>query len=103
MGRVLGNYLLFVKGQSRETVIEYLTQNLQMEPNFATTEVDRYLNYPGYDEGYYYGFLAIMELREKLKAEQADFSLNQFNTTMIKMGFPYVDFLEESYRAFQTQ
>ena len=78
---------IHTKGWSREQAQKYLHDNTAMADHEITTEVDRYIAWPGQALSYYIGQLAIQEARAK--AEQAlgpRFNIRNFHDAVLELG-----------------
>jgi uncharacterized protein (DUF885 family) len=78
---------IHTKGWSREQAQKYLHDNTAMADHEITTEVDRYIAWPGQALSYYLGELAIQEARAK--AEQAlgpKFNIRNFHDAVLELG-----------------
>jgi uncharacterized protein (DUF885 family) len=78
---------IHTKGWSREQAQKYLHDNTAMADHEITTEVDRYIAWPGQALSYYIGQLAIQEARAK--AEQAlgpKFNIRNFHDAVLELG-----------------
>lgn len=78
---------IHTKGWSREQAQKYLHDNTAMADHEITTEVDRYIAWPGQALSYYLGELAIQEARGK--AEQAlgpKFNIRNFHDAVLELG-----------------
>ena len=74
-------------GWSRERAIEYLAANTTLPLHEVTTEIDRYISWPGQALCYYLGFMKIRELRAR--AEQAlgaGFDVRDFHDAVLENG-----------------
>ncbi len=74
-------------GWSRERAIEYLAANTTLPLHEVTTEIDRYISWPGQALCYYLGFRKIRELRGR--AEQAlgaAFDVRDFHDAVLQNG-----------------
>ncbi len=74
-------------GWSRERAIEYLAANTTLPLHEVTTEIDRYISWPGQALCYYLGFMKIRELRAR--AEQAlgaEFDVRDFHDAVLANG-----------------
>lgn len=84
------------KKWTREQAIEYMVQNTGMTTTEVTTEIERYIVWPGQACAYKIGMLKILELREKAKNELGDrFDLREFHNAVLKDGAVPLDILEE--------
>ncbi|MCD7097161.1 DUF885 family protein [Stenotrophomonas sp. MMGLT7] len=75
------------EGWSREQALAYLRDNAALSEHEITTEVDRYIAWPGQALSYYLGELKIIELRRK--AEQAlgaKFDIRNFHDAVLSLG-----------------
>lgn len=78
---------IHTKGWSREQAQKYLHDNTAMADHEITTEVDRYIAWPGQALSYYLGELAIQDARAK--AEQAlgpKFNIRNFHDAVLELG-----------------
>lgn len=75
------------KGWTREQALAFLGDNTALSEREVTTEVDRYIGWPGQALSYYLGQLAIQ--RARAKAEQAlgpRFDIRAFHDTVLSLG-----------------
>ena len=78
---------LHVKGWSREQAIEFLSSNTALSMHEVTTEIDRYIGWPGQALSYKVGELKIKELRKNAEAELADkFDIKDFHYQVLRNG-----------------
>ncbi|MFC5511991.1 DUF885 domain-containing protein [Massilia jejuensis] len=78
---------IHAKGWSRAQAQAYLRENTALSEHEVTTEVDRYISWPGQALSYYLGQMAIMEARAR--AEQAlgaQFDIRAFHDTVLQLG-----------------
>lgn len=72
---------------SRERAIDYLTANTALSRHECTTEVDRYIAWPGQALGYKMGELKVTELRRRAEARLgARFDLRDFHDVVLRNG-----------------
>ncbi|WP_405206194.1 DUF885 domain-containing protein [Aquimarina sp. LLG6339-5] len=84
------------KKWTREQAIDYMVQNTGMTTTEVTTEIERYIVWPGQACAYKIGMLKILELREKAKQQLGDkFDLRDFHNAVLKNGAVPLDILEE--------
>ncbi|MBQ4804352.1 DUF885 domain-containing protein [Aquimarina sp. MMG015] len=84
------------KKWTREQAIDYMVQNTGMTTTEVTTEIERYIVWPGQACAYKIGMLKILELREKAKQQLGDkFDLRDFHNAVLKNGAVPLDVLEE--------
>ena len=78
---------IHAKGWTREQAQAYLRENTALSEHEVTTEVDRYISWPGQALSYYLGQMAIMEARAKAeKALGARFDIRAFHDTVLQLG-----------------
>jgi uncharacterized protein (DUF885 family) len=78
---------IHAKGWTREQAQAYLRENTALSEHEVTTEVDRYISWPGQALSYYLGQMAIMEARAKAeKALGAKFDIRAFHDTVLQLG-----------------
>ena len=74
-------------GWTREQAQAYLRENTALAEHEVTTEVDRYISWPGQALSYYLGQMAIVEARAKAeKALGAKFDIRAFHDTVLQLG-----------------
>lgn len=84
------------KRWSRQQALDYMRDNTALSEHEITTEVDRYISWPGQALSYKLGELKLRELRAR--AEQtlgADFDLRAFHDTVLALGSVPLPVLEE--------
>ncbi|WP_299242564.1 DUF885 family protein [uncultured Aquimarina sp.] len=92
------------KKWTREQAIDYMVQNTGMTTSEVTTEIERYIVWPGQACAYKIGMLKILELREKAKQKLGDrFDLRGFHNAVLKNGAVPLDILEEIIDAYVDQ
>lgn len=75
------------KGWTREQAQQYMLDNTALAAHEITTEVDRYISWPGQALSYYLGQMAIVEARAKAEAALGDaFDLRYFHDTILQLG-----------------
>lgn len=78
---------IHTQGWSREQAINYLASNTALSLHNVTTEIDRYISWPGQTLSYKIGELTIKRLRNEV--EQAlgeNFDLRDFHDQLLKHG-----------------
>jgi len=74
-------------GWSRERAIDYLAANTTLPLHEVTTEVDRYISWPGQALCYYLGFMKIRELRARAEAALGSaFDVRDFHDAVLGNG-----------------
>lgn len=78
---------LNVLGWSRQRALDYLVENAGLDPEFAGSEVDRYVAWPGQATGYMLGALEIRALREEAERALGDrFDVRAFHDAVLEGG-----------------
>ncbi|MEQ1641716.1 MAG: DUF885 domain-containing protein, partial [Novosphingobium sp.] len=78
---------LHAKGWTREQAIEFMLSNSGMGRTDATSEVERYIVWPGQALGYKIGALTIQRLRKKAQAALgAKFDMRAFHDSVLGSG-----------------
>ena len=84
------------KGWTREQAIDYMLENSALSVNNITTEIDRYITWPGQALAYKIGELKIRELRARAeKALESDFDVRLFHDAVLENGALPLSVLEE--------
>lgn len=75
------------KGWTREQAIQFMLDNTALAEHEVTTEVDRYISWPGQALSYYLGEMAIVEARAKSEAALGDrFNIRLFHDAVLQLG-----------------
>lgn len=75
------------KGWTRDQAIAFMLENTALAAHEVTTEVDRYISWPGQALSYYLGQMAIVEARAKAEAALgAKFDIRHFHDTVLQLG-----------------
>ncbi len=84
------------KKWTREEAIDYMVENTGMTTTEVTTEIERYIVWPGQACSYKIGMLKILELRERAKKALGDrFDLRVFHNVVLKNGAVPLSILDE--------
>lgn len=79
-----------------ETAVEMMQDYAGQLPDYAASEVTRYLGWPGQAPSYKIGERVILELREEVKLRRGgDFNLKQFHSDVLEAGAVGLDLLRE--------
>jgi uncharacterized protein (DUF885 family) len=88
-------------GWSREQAQAFLRDNTALSEHEVTTEVDRYISWPGQALSYYLGELKILELRHKAeKALGEKFDIRAFHDAILETGSVPLPVLEQRIDRF---
>jgi uncharacterized protein (DUF885 family) len=80
----------------REQAINYLLENTAISSHDATSEVDRYIGWPGQACAYKIGQLKILELRERAQQQLgAAFDVREFHDIVLLGGAVPMPVLED--------
>jgi uncharacterized protein (DUF885 family) len=83
-------------GWSREKAIEYMVENVGYSERKMTTEVERYIVWPGQATAYKIGMLKIQELRQRtMKALGDDFNIKEFHNLILMNGAMPLEILDQ--------
>jgi uncharacterized protein (DUF885 family) len=78
---------IHVKGWTRQQAIEFMVSNTALSIHECTTEIDRYIGWPGQAVSYKIGELKIRELRKKAEQELGSkFNLRSFHDLLLSEG-----------------
>lgn len=87
---------LHAKGWTRQQAIDYMNKYSGLSLNNITTEVDRYITWPGQAVAYKTGELKIRELRTKAEAQLGEkFDIRQFHDKVLENGAIPLSVLEQ--------
>jgi len=92
---------MHAKGWSRQQAIDYMADNTALSLHNISSEVDRYITWPGQALAYKTGQLKIKELRERAASQLGDkFDLRLFHDAVLENGAVPLSVLEENIDAF---
>ncbi len=75
------------KGWTRQEALDFMASNTALSIHEVTTEIDRYIGWPGQAVSYKIGELKIRELRKKVEAAQGDkFDIRAFHDLVLANG-----------------
>jgi len=91
-------------GWTRQRAIDFMAENSALTLHNITTEVDRYISWPGQALGYKIGELKIRELRLRAESELGGrFDLREFHDVVLGSGSVPLDLLEANVAAWIDQ
>lgn len=91
-------------GWSRDRALAYLRDRTALSEHEVTTEVDRYISWPGQALSYKLGEIAIVRLRARAEAELGDrFDIRAFHDAVLAEGSVPLPVLEARIGAFIDQ
>jgi len=86
-------------GWSRQQALDYLAGNTALSLHEVTTEIDRYISWPGQALSYKLGEYLIWELRRDAEVRLAgDFDIRAFHDHILGLGSVPLDVLEDEVR-----
>jgi len=89
------------KGWTRDQALEYMSQNTALSLHEVTTEIDRYIGWPGQALAYKMGELKIRELRARAEAALGPrFDVREFHDAVLRNGSVPLPVLEAQIDAF---
>ena len=84
------------KGWSRKQALDYLAANTALSIHEITTEIDRYISWPGQALSYKLGEYTIWQLRHEAESRLgADFDLRAFHDFILALGSVPLDILKD--------
>jgi len=91
-------------GWSRQQAIDYMSSNSGLSIKNITTEVDRYINWPGQALAYKMGELKIKELRKLSQDKLGDqYDIREFHDVVLGSGALPLKILEEKVKSYIEQ
>jgi uncharacterized protein (DUF885 family) len=88
-------------GWSRQQAIDFMAENTALSLHNITTEVDRYITWPGQAVAYKTGELQIRELRTLAETELGDrFDVREFHDVVLREGAVPLDMLAANVNAW---
>ena len=91
------------KGWTRDQALAYLRDNTALSEHEVTTEVDRYISWPGQALSYKLGEILLMRLRREAEAELGPkFDVRAFHDAVLAQGSVPLPVLESQVRAYIT-
>lgn len=92
---------LHAKGWTRQQAIDYLAGQTALSVHECTTEIDRYISWPGQALSYKMGELKIRELRQRAeKALGSNFDVRRFHDAVLANGSVPLPVLEQTIDEF---
>ena len=92
------------KGWSRKQAQDYLADNTALSIHEITTEVDRYISWPGQALSYKLGEYTIWQLRREAESKLgADFDLRAFHDFILALGSVPLDILKDEVHRWTTE
>lgn len=92
------------KGWNRDKALAYLRDNTALSEHEVTTEVDRYISWPGQALSYKMGEIRIVELRREAERELGPkFDIRAFHDTVLAQGSVPLPVLEQQIRQFISE
>lgn len=86
---------IHAKGWTRDQALQYFRENTALSEHEITTEVDRYIGWPGQALSYYLGQLAIQRTRAKAETTLGDkFDIRNFHDLVLSLGSVPIPVLE---------
>lgn len=87
---------IHAKGWSRQQAIDFMASNTALSMHNVTTEIDRYISWPGQALSYKIGELTIKRLRAKAeKSLGKDFDIRKFHDAILENGSVPMSTLEQ--------
>ncbi|HET6563899.1 MAG TPA: DUF885 family protein [Xanthomonadales bacterium] len=88
-------------GWSREQALDYLASNTALSVHEVTTEIDRYISWPGQALSYKLGEYTIVNLRREAESALGEnFDVRAFHDFVLGLGSVTLDILQDEVRAW---
>jgi len=85
-----------IKGWTRDQALAYLSENTALSIHEVTTEVDRYISWPGQALSYKLGEYTIVQLRAQAELELgANFDVREFHDFILELGSVPLEILKD--------
>ncbi|AZG71530.1 DUF885 domain-containing protein [Shewanella livingstonensis] len=95
---------MHAKGWSRQQAIDFMAGNTALSMHNVTTEIDRYISWPGQALSYKIGELTIKRLRAKAENSLGkDFDIRKFHDAILENGSVPMSVLEQMIDEFITR
>ncbi|GGA85975.1 hypothetical protein GCM10011369_30020 [Neiella marina] len=92
---------IHAKGWSRQQAIDFMAQNSALSLHNITTEVDRYISWPGQALSYKVGEITIRQLRQKAEHQLgAAFDIREFHHQILRHGSVPLSVLENQINRY---
>jgi uncharacterized protein (DUF885 family) len=92
---------IHTKGWSREDALKFLSENTALSIHEVTTEIDRYIGWPGQALSYKIGEIKIKSLRKMAESELGDkFNIGEFHQAILENGSVPLTVLEEQINKY---
>ncbi len=92
------------KGWTRQQALAYLSENTALSIHEVTTEIDRYIGWPGQALSYKIGEIKIKALRKKAEETLGDkFNIGEFHEAILQNGSVPLTVLEQQVDAYIEQ
>ncbi|MFC3187249.1 DUF885 domain-containing protein [Shewanella intestini] len=92
---------MHAKGWSRQQAMDFMASNTALSMHNVTTEIDRYISWPGQALSYKIGELTIKRLRAKAEQELGeDFDIRAFHDAVLENGSVPMSILEQIVEQF---
>lgn len=92
---------MHAQGWSRQQAIDYMASNTALSLHNVTTEIDRYISWPGQALSYKIGELTIKRLRAKAETALGDkFNIRRFHDAVLASGSVPMSILEQQIDDF---
>jgi uncharacterized protein (DUF885 family) len=95
---------IHAKGWTREQALEYMASNTALSIHEITTEIDRYISWPGQALSYKLGEYTIWQLRREAEGKLgAKFDLRGFHDFILSLGSVPLDILQSEVRRWVAE
>ncbi|ALT00117.1 DUF885 domain-containing protein [Lacimicrobium alkaliphilum] len=92
---------MHMQGWSRQQAIDYMLENTALSAHNVTTEIDRYISWPGQALSYKLGEITIKRLRKEAEQQLGEhFDLRAFHDMLLENGSVPLNVLEQHVRDY---
>ena len=95
---------MHAKGWTRDQALQFMRDNTALSEHEITTEIDRYISWPGQALAYKLGEIKIREVRQKINTMLGEkFDIKAFHDKLLSLGSVPLSILESEMLAWANK